>query len=131
MADFDPSQGGGLVATITASLLSALGAYKWWRASNSSDAVTRANDEAKVGAIATYEDLVKDLRAALETERGRADRFAEERMKAWEQVHVLTGKIEAMTQQLETQAKQLDSQGTELSQLRAMVAKLPTKGDTA
>ncbi len=74
--------------------------------------------------------MVKDLRAQLTVERERADKFAEERMAAWEQVHAMTGKIEVLTNQVAQQAIQLQAQSEELGKLRALVAQLP-KGTTS
>lgn len=122
MADFDPTQGGGLIATIAATLASAFAGWRMLRSQNSTDTLNRASNEANILAIETYKTLTEELREQLATERTRADKFAEDKNEALKQLFTLQGKLDAMTEQMEAQAK-------ELARLRDIVSKLPTQGN--
>lgn len=103
MSEFDPTSGGGLIATVVGTLLSAAAGWRIYRSQSSNDAVTRANNEANVSAIETYKDLLETERAARKESDQRADRFAEERNEAWKEVYKMQGQIEALTRQVEAQ----------------------------
>lgn len=128
MANFDPTQGGGLLATVAATLASAFAGWRMLRNQNSNDSVTKASNEANIAAIDTYKQLLEDERKAKEVERAarvaaeeRADKFAEERNEAWKELYQVKGKLEQMADQIMNQSQEITLLRKEVEQLRTGV----------
>lgn len=96
-------------------------AWRLWTTTRASDKVEGANRGGQIAALDTWKQLVEGERAARKLAEERADRFAEERNKAMEQVYDMRGQLRAMNEQVLSQARELGELRLQLQSLQRQV----------
>lgn len=99
-------------------VLTLAGGYRLWRMQSSGDAKERADSAGQIAALAAWQELLDSERAARVRAEERADKFAQERNDAMQQVFEMKGQLSAMNENLSAQGKELTGLRDQVRQLK-------------
>lgn len=109
------------LAQLTAGVLSLAGGWRIYRSQSIGDAKERADGQGQIAALDTWKQLLEGERAARIKAEERADKFAEERNTAMQEVWEMRGTLKAMNETLSTQTLELVHVREQLTKLQEQI----------